>query len=117
NRVFTVPTLLEHQGDLSEDPNVVQYGIWDPTTTQGPDANGLFTRRALGTPVAGNPFGANGCLNTSVEAGAAGGFKTCNFATQIPANRLDPTAAFYMKSFPMPNYHDPLSNYPLSADG
>ena len=117
NNVFTVPTALMHQGNFSEDPNVVQYGIWDPSSTVGPDSNGLFQRTAFGTPVPGNPFGAGGCLNTSVEAGAAQGVQTCNFATQIPANRLDPTATFFMQTFPLPNHIDTTGSCPLAAGG
>ena len=117
NNVFTVPTALMHQGNFSEDPNVVQYGIWDPSSTVGPDSNGLFQRTAFGTPVPGNPFGAGGCLNTSVEAGAAQGVQTCNFATQIPANRLDPTATFFMQTFPLPNHIDTTGSCPLASGG
>lgn len=113
NKVLTVPTLLERQGNFSEDPNVIQYGMWDPSTTMGPDADGLFQRTAFGTPVPGNPFGANGCLNTSVESA----LNTCNFATQIPVNRLDPVSMFFINSFPLPNYNDPLSSCPPSAAG
>jgi len=112
NKVFQVPTLHERTGDFSEDPNVVQYGIWDPTSTVGPDANGIFQRTAFGTPVPGNPYGANGCANYAVETGP-----TCNFATSIPLNRLDPTAMYFINSFPAPNYKDPLSSCPVSADG
>lgn len=117
NQTFTVPTPLMRQGNFSEDPNVVSYGMWDPSSTVGPNANGQFQRTAFGTPVAGNPYGANGCLNTSVEAGSAAGIQTCNFATQLPANRLDPTAMFFMQSFPKPNYLDPLSSCPLASGG
>ena len=34
---------------------------------------------------------------------------TCNYATQIPTNRLDPVAMYFMKSYPMPNYNSPLN--------
>ena len=54
---FTVPTARMRRGDFSEVPGAALNGIWDPYTTVGPDANGLFDRRAFGTPVAGNPFG------------------------------------------------------------
>jgi len=100
-------------GDFSEDPSSVNYGIWDPYSTVGPDANGLFSRTAFGTPIPGNPFGAEGCSNAAVESGKP----TCNFSTQIPQSRLDPTAMFFMKSFPLPNYNDPLSNCPMGKDG
>jgi hypothetical protein len=46
--VFTVPTPSMRKGDFSEDPNS-KYGIWDPTTTVGPDSKGLFQRTAIGT--------------------------------------------------------------------
>ncbi len=80
-KVLTVPTPLMKQGDFSEDAYVVANGLWNPYSTVGPDANGLFKRTAFGAPVPGNPFGADGCLNTSVEAGATGGYSTCNFST------------------------------------
>lgn len=116
-KVFTVPTALERTGDFSEDANVVTNGLWNPYSTVGPDTNGIFQRTAFGTPVPGNPFGADGCLNASVEGGASNGIKTCNFSTQIPTNMLDPTASFFMKSFPMPNYLDPLSGCPAASGG
>ncbi|HEV2495321.1 MAG TPA: carboxypeptidase-like regulatory domain-containing protein [Terriglobia bacterium] len=99
--------------------SVVQNGMWDPSSTVGPDVNGLFQRTAFGTPVPRNPFGANGCLNTSVEAGAAMATPvvTCNFATQLPANRLDPTAMFFIQSFPMPNHIDTTGSCPLATGG
>src|SRR5207237_8346484 len=107
--VISVPTARMCNVDLSEDPSSNNYGIWDPYSTVGPDANGLFSRKAFGTPIAGNPFGADGCSNAAVESGKA----TCNFSTQIPQSRLDPAAMFFMKSFPLPNYNDPLSNCPM----
>jgi len=115
--VFTVPTPAEIQGDFSEDPNTAKYGIWDPLTTVGPNAQGLFQRSAFGTPVAGNPYGSAGCLNTSVETGAKAGIQTCNFATSLPADRLSSTAMFFMKSFPSPNYLNPLSGCPIANGG
>jgi hypothetical protein len=117
NQVFTVPTPLMRQGNFSEDPNVVSNGMWNPYGTVGPDANGLFARRAFGTPVTGNPYGNDGCLNSAVEAGADKGIPTCNFSTQIPQSMLDPTAMFFMKTFPAPNFNDPLSDCPLAAGG
>src|SRR5712692_3593169 len=118
SQVYTVPTAKMRQGDFSEDPNVVSGGLWNPFTSVGPDPNsGLFQRTAFGTPVAGNPFGNQGCLASSVEAGAAQGISTCNFATQIPGGMLDPTAMFFVNSFPLPNYNDPLSSCPTAADG
>jgi Carboxypeptidase regulatory-like domain len=117
NAVFTVPTPLERQGNFSEDPNVVANGLWNPYSTTGPNSSGVFTRTAFGSPVSGNPYGAAGCTNTAVEAGTAGGFKTCNFSTLIPKGLLDPTAMFYMNSFPLPNYDDPLVTCPMSTGG
>jgi hypothetical protein len=113
-KAFSVPTALERTGDFSEDPNVVTNGLWNPYSTVGPDpSTGLFQRTAFGTPATGNPFGASGCLNSSVEAGGS----SCNFSTQIPTNMLDPTAMFFIKSFPLPNYLDPLSGCPLASGG
>ena len=80
------------QGDFSEDPNVVSNGIYDPYTTVGPDSNGLFSRQ---------PF-----LNADGS-----------MATSIPTNRLDPTAMFFMNSFPTPNHIDTLGGCPLAASG
>ena len=60
NKAFTVPTPAMQQGDFSEDPNTALYGIWDPFSTVGPNSQGLFQRTAFGTPVAGNPYGAQG---------------------------------------------------------
>jgi hypothetical protein len=118
NKVFSVPTERMKRGDFSEDENVVQYGIWNPYTSIGPDPQtGLFQRTAFGTPVPGNPFGDNGCLNSSVEAGADMGIQTCNFSTQIPTNMLDSVGMFYMNSFPSPNYNNPLSGCPMGKDG
>jgi len=108
---FDVPTAAMRNGDFSEDPNTATYGIWDPYSTVGPDAQGLFDRTAFGTPAAGNP---NGCLASQVNAS---GGTSCNFATAIPANRFDPTAMFFMKSLPLPNYNNPLSTCPMGASG
>ena len=117
-KTFTVPTPRMRQGDFSEDADVISNGLWDPNTTVGPDANtGLFERQAFGTPVPGNPFGNDGCLASAVEPGKAQGVPTCNFATQIPQNRLDPTAMYFMHSFPLPNYNSPLSGCPMGKDG
>ena len=92
NKVFTVPTARMRQGDFGEDADVLSHGIWDPYTTVGPDANGLFQRQLFKN--------ANGSL-----------------ATSIPNNRLDPTAMYFMNSFPSPNYNDPLSGCPMGKDG
>jgi hypothetical protein len=110
-QTFDVPTAAMRAGDFSEDPNTATQGIWDPYSTVGPDAQGLFDRTAFGTPAAGNP---NGCLASQVNAS---GGKSCNFATAIPANRFDPTAMFFMKSLPLPNYNNPLSTCPMAAGG
>ena len=93
NKVFTVPTARMRQGDFSEDADVLSHGIWDPYTTAGPNpSTGLFQRRRFLNP--------NGSL-----------------ATSIPANRLDPTAMYFINSFPLPNYNDPLSGCPMGKDG
>jgi hypothetical protein len=119
NNAYTVPTPLMRQGDFSEDPNVVSNGIWDPVSTAGPQPDGTFLRTAFGTPAPGNPFGAQGCLNSSVDAGAAmtPAVTTCNFSTKIPTDRLDPTAMFFINSFPLPNHIDTLGGCPLAASG
>ena len=115
NNAYTIPTPLMRTGDFSEDPNVVSNGIWIPSSTAGPQSDGTFQRTAIGTPV-NNTFGP-GCLNTSVEAGAAAGVTTCNFSTQIPAAMQDPTAMFFVNSFPLPNHIDTLGGCPLAATG
>src|SRR5215831_20082061 len=103
-QTYTVPTPLMRQGNFSEDPNAAQYGLWDAFSTVGPDSHGIFARSAFGTPLAGN--GCTGYLQknangttTAVNPTAT----TCSFATQLPTNRLDPVAMFYMNSFPAPN--------------
>ena len=117
NNAYTVPTPLMRTGDFSEDPNVVSNGIWIPSSTAGPQADGTFQRTAIGTPV-NNTYGP-GCLNTSVEAGASQTtpVQTCNFTTQIPAAMRDPTAMFFVNSFPLPNHIDTLGGCPLGASG
>ena len=60
NNAYTVPTPLMRAGDFSEDPNVVSNGIWDPTSTAGPQSDGTFQRTAFGTPV-NNTYGP-GCF-------------------------------------------------------
>ena len=103
--VYTVPSQLMRAGDFSEDPNTAQYGLWDPFTTAGPNnATGLYDRTAFGTPAAGFP---NGCAASIINANP--GVSTCTFASQLPNNRLDSVAMFYMNSFPLPNYVDPLN--------
>ncbi len=107
--VFTVPTQAMRSGDFSEDPSSATYGIYDPYSTVGPLPNGTFQRTAFGTPLL-----PNGCLNTVIEASAT---PTCRFSTQIPANRMDPVAAFFLKSYPLPNYIDPNSSCPMGKNG
>ena len=92
NNAYTVPTPLMRQGDFSEDPNVVSNGIFDPNTTNGPQPDGTFLRTQFT-----NPDG--------------------TMATSIPANRLDPTAMFFVNSFPLPNHIDTLGGCPLSSNG
>lgn len=41
----------------------------------------------------------------------------CNFATSVPANSIKDIPAFFMQSFPTPNYLNPLSNCPLATGG
>jgi len=111
-QTYTVPSNLMRTGDFSEDPNTALYGLWDPFSTVGPDAQGLFDRTAFGTPVAGF---ANGCTASVIDANP--GVATCNFATKLPSNRLDPIAMFYMNSFPAPNYISPLHPECTAPDG
>jgi hypothetical protein len=92
NQTFTVPTARMRNGDFSEDPNIAQYGIFDPFSTVGPDANGVFKRQPFLNP--------DGSL-----------------ATSIPVSRQDPTAMYFIKSFPLPNYNSPLSGCPMGKDG
>lgn len=117
-KVYSVPTSLMRQGDFSEDPSARSSGLWNPYSTVGPDAStGLFNRQAFGTPVAGNPFGNDGCSASAVNAGLAQAISTCNFSTQIPKSLLDPTAMFFINSYPLPNYNDPLSDCPIGKSG
>ena len=44
SQIFSVPTARMRNGDFSEDPSIANYGVWDPYSTVGPDANGLFAR-------------------------------------------------------------------------
>jgi hypothetical protein len=113
--VFTVPTQRMRNGDFSEDPSVVSNGLWDPFTTAGPDKNGLFARSAFGTPLV--PNGCTGYIDPSTGLAVNPTSSTCQFSTQIPAGRLDPTAMFFMKSFPAPNYFSPLAGCDKTAGG
>jgi Carboxypeptidase regulatory-like domain len=115
--VYTVPTPLMSQGNFSEDPNT-QYGLWDPYTTQGPDSNGEFARSMFGTPLV--PNGCTGYLQANSNGTTTAvnpTTQTCNPTNSLPLNRLDPVAMFFMKSFPQPNYLDPLSNCPIASGG
>lgn len=107
--VFSVPTAAMRRGDFSEDPSSVAFGIYDPYSTVGPLPNGTFQRTAFGTPLV-----PNGCLNKVIESSST---PTCRFSTQIPANRMDPVAMFFLNSYPLPNYIDPLSNCPMGKSG
>ena len=73
--VFSVPTQAMRNGNFGEDPSTVANGMYDPYSTVGPTAEGLFQRTAFGTPLV-----PNGCLNTVI---AASGTPTCRFATQL----------------------------------
>ncbi len=80
NQIYTVPTAQERGGNFNDRPdlgNCATCQIYDPYSTTGPDASGLYHR----TPLAGNV---------------------------VPANRIDPLAAYYVQSFPTPNFLDPL---------
>jgi hypothetical protein len=118
NQTFTVPTPLMRQGNFSEDPNSAQYGIWDPVTSIGPASDGTFARSAFGTPLV-----PNGCTGQIVAASGGGTTasnptsSTCSFSPSVPANRFDPIAVAFMKSFPNPNYLSPLSSCPLASGG
>jgi hypothetical protein len=108
-QVFTVPTAAMRAGNFSEDPNAVNFGIWNPWSTTGPNSSGLFQRTAFGTPLV-----PNGCLNTVVESSTT---PTCQFSTQIPQNMMNPIAQFFANSYPMPNFVDPNSNCPMGLGG
>jgi hypothetical protein len=62
----------------------------------------------------------NGLYNpySTVGPNSSGVFQRTAFANgQIPANMLDSTAMYYIKSFPLPNYNDPLVTCPAAATG
>jgi len=89
-RLYTVPTAQERQGNFTDRPDLaancdpaagVNNCLYDPTSTTGPDANGLFHRTPFATPI-------------------------------IPKSRIDPLAAYYVNSFPNPNFVDPLQQGP-----
>jgi hypothetical protein len=87
--ILTVPLPNERIGNFAGDPRFVPVCgvngatncLYDPYTTTGPDAAGLFHRTAFSTPV-------------------------------IPSSRIDPVAAFYLASYPNPNFLDPLQQGP-----
>ncbi len=112
---FSVPTARERQGDFSEDVNAAQYGIWDPLTGLGPDVNGFFARSAFGTPI--TPNGCTGFIDSTTGLAVNPTPDTCAFSTQIPPDRFDPTAMFFINSFPSPNHIDTLGGCPLAAGG
>ncbi len=116
-QVFTVPSARMRQGDFSEDPNAAQFGLWDPHSTIGPDSSGFFARSAFGTPRAGFPNGCTGYVDASTGLAVNPTSDTCNFSTTIPADRFDPTAKFFLDSYPSPNFNSPLSACPMGADG
>ncbi len=88
--ILTVPLPKERGGDFTGDPRFaavcdpakgVTNCLYDPFSTTGPDANGLFHRTPFATPM-------------------------------IPPDRIDPLAAFYLASYPDPNFLDPLQQGP-----
>ncbi len=87
--LLTVPLPGEVNGDFTQDPalapvcgvNGATNCLYNPYSTVGPDANGLFHRTPFTTPV-------------------------------IPQSMIDPVAAFYVKSYPAPNFIDPLQQGP-----
>jgi hypothetical protein len=79
-QIYTVPTAQEKNGNFSDRPDLGNCSaclLYNPYSTVGPDANGLFSR----TPYPGNA---------------------------IPSSQIDPLAAYYVKSYPNPNFVDPL---------
>jgi len=80
NQIYTVPTAQELTGNFSDRPDLggcPTCQLYNPYSTTGPDANGLFHRTAF----TGNV---------------------------IPASQIDPLAAYYVSSYPKPNFVDPL---------
>jgi len=62
----------------------------------------------------------NGLFNpySTVGPNSSGVFQRTAFPNgQIPTSMLDPTAMYYIKSFPLPNYNDPLVTCPAAATG
>lgn len=90
NRVLTVPVPAERQGNFTADPRFAS--VCNPA--QG-ITNCLY-----------NPF-------TTTGPDANGFYHRTPFTTPvIPSNMIDPLAAFYVSSFPNPNYVDPLQQGP-----
>lgn len=121
-QAMTVPTAAMRRGDFSEVPNIAQLGIYNPYSTMGPDSQGNFARSAFGTPI--TPNGCTGSIvgGLAVNPTAA----TCNFATQLPetiptpdgdVQGLNPTALYYLNSYPLPDYISPLSGCPMGEGG
>ncbi len=107
HETFTVPTARMRQGDFSEDPNSVQFGIFDPFSSVGPDINGHFARSAFGTPLA--PNGCTGFIDPTTGLAVNPTPQTCAFSTQVPMDRFDPIAQTLIASYPLPNFNDPRS--------
>ncbi len=114
-QTFTVPTARMRQGDFSEDPDAAPFGIWDPFSTIGPDANGIVARSAFGTAI--TPNGCTGYIDPTTGLAVNPTSQTCNFSTQVPSDRFDPIAKFYIDSYPLPNFNSPLSGCPMGKDG
>ena len=87
NRILTVPLPAEKLGDFTGDPRFA--------------------------PVCG-VNGATNCLYdpySTTGPDVNGLFHRTAFTTpMIPPNRIDPLAAFYLSSYPDPNFFDPLAN-------
>lgn len=91
NKILTVPLASEAQGDFRGDPRFDD--VCDPV--EAPD-------RCLYDPY------------STTGPDAQGNFHRTPLATPVvPAGQIDPVAAFYVASFPSPNFVDPLS--PCSA--
>lgn len=90
--ILTVPLANEKLGNFTGDPrfapvcgvNGATNCLYNPYTTTGPDAEGLFHRVAFPTPV-------------------------------IPSNMIDPLAAWYVSTYPDPNFVDPLQQGPYGC--
>jgi Carboxypeptidase regulatory-like domain len=115
---LTVPTAAMRNGDFSQVPNIGQLGIYNPYSTLGPDSVGNFARSAFGTPI--TPNGCTGYISNGLAVNPTA--STCHFATQIPSTvptpngsvpGMNPTAMYYLNSFPLPNYITPTSTCPV----